>query len=81
MLDSVTLRQHVTPAGLLGRVGAIFLTVNAGVRPVGSLIGAAVGASQGAAACLWLAAAGFVLQALVIAGSPVRGLLALPRSA
>ena len=33
------------------------------------------------AACLWLAAAGFVLQALVIAGSPVRGLLALPRSA
>ena len=80
-ISSVTLRQHVTPAGLLGRVGAIFLTVNAGVRPVGSLIGAAVGASQGAAACLWLAAAGFVLQALVIAGSPVRGLLALPRSA
>ncbi len=80
-ISSTTLRQHVTAAGLLGRVGAIFLTVNAGARPVGSLIGAAVGAQYGAAACLWLAAAGFVLQALVIAGSPVRGLQRLPRPA
>ena len=77
-ISSTTLRQHVTPAGLLGRVGAIFLTVNAGVRPVGSLLGAAVGASLGAAACLWLAAAVFVLQALLIALSPVRTLQALP---
>lgn len=77
-ISSTTLRQHVTPQGLLGRVGAIFLTVNAGVRPVGSLTGAWVGASHGAVACLWLAAAGFVLQALVIALSPVRVLQALP---
>ena len=80
-ISSTTLRQHVTPAALLGRVGAIFLTVNAGVRPLGSLLGAAVGAGYGAAACLWLAAAGFVLQALVIALSPVRVLQALPRGA
>lgn len=76
-ISSTTLRQHVTPPGLLGRVGAIFLTVNAGVRPLGSLIGAAVGASLGAAACLWLAAAVFVLQALLIALSPVRVLRGL----
>lgn len=80
-ISSTTLRQHVTPPDLLGRVGAIFLTVNAGARPVGSLIGAAAGAGLGAAACLWLAALGFVLQALVIAGSPVRVLQVLPRPA
>ncbi|MCA0242286.1 MAG: MFS transporter [Proteobacteria bacterium] len=77
-ISSTTLRQHVTPAGLLGRVGAIFLTVNAGARPVGSLIGAWIGAAYGAPACLWLAAAGFVLQAGVIAASPVRVLRRLP---
>jgi predicted MFS family arabinose efflux permease len=80
-ISSTTLRQHVTPPDLLGRVGAIFLTVNAGARPVGSLLGAAAGASLGAEACLWLAALGFVLQALVIAGSPVRVLQVLPRPA
>ncbi|MCM8614283.1 hypothetical protein [Accumulibacter sp.] len=62
-------------------MGAIFLTVNAGARPVGSLIGAAVGASQGATVCLWLAALSFVLQALVIAASPVRVLQVLPKPA
>ena len=84
-ISSTTLRQHVTPSELLGRVGAIFLTVNAGVRPLGSLLGAgvaaAVGARHGAEACLWLAAAGFVLQAVVIASSPVRVLQGLPRAA
>jgi hypothetical protein len=59
-------------------VGAIFLTVNAGVRPVGSLLGGWVGASHGAAACLWLAAGFFVLQAALVWLSPVRTLRALP---
>lgn len=80
-ISSTTLRQHVTAQDLLGRVGAIFLTVNAGARPVGALIGAWVGARHGAAACLWLALAGFVLQALVISLSPVRALRVLPRPA
>ncbi|MFS2056381.1 MFS transporter, partial [Variovorax sp. CT11-76] len=34
-ISSTTLRQGVTPAGMLGRVSAVFLTVNAGARPVG----------------------------------------------
>ncbi len=78
-ISSTTLRQHVTLQDLLGRVGAIFLTVNAGARPVGALIGAWVGARHGAAACLWLALAGFVLQAVVISASPVRRLRHLPQ--
>ena len=77
-ISSTTLRQTVTPPALLGRVSAIFLTVNMGARPVGAAIGAAVGARWGAPACLLLALAGFVVQAAVIAASPVRSLERLP---
>ncbi len=77
-ISSTTLRQTVTPQALLGRVSAIFLTVNMGARPLGAALGAAVGAQWGAAACLLLALAGFVLQAAVIACSPVRALAQLP---
>ena len=63
---------------MLGRVSSVFLTVNAGARPVGAAIGAVVGASWGEAACLWLAAAGFVLQAVVIFASSLSGLRRLP---
>lgn len=77
-ISSTTLRQTVTPPALLGRVSAIFLTVNMGARPVGAALGAAVGAQWGAAACLLLALAGFVVQAAVICLSPVRTLAQLP---
>ena len=59
-ITSTTLRQSVTPGAMLGRVSSVFLAVNAGARPVGAALGALVGASWGEAACLWLAAAGFV---------------------
>lgn len=72
-ISSTTLRQAVTPGALLGRVSAIFLTVNMGARPLGAALGAAVGAQWGTAACLWLALAGFGVQAVVILASPVRG--------
>lgn len=77
-ITSTTLRQTVTPHAMLGRVGSIFLSVNAGARPLGAALGAIVGAHWGAAACLWLALAGFVLQAAVILASPVRALQHLP---
>ena len=66
-ISSTTLRQGVTPAGMLGRVSAVFLTVNAGARPVGAALGAGAGALWGEAGCLLLALAGFVLQAAMIA--------------
>lgn len=80
-ISSTTLRQTVTPAALLGRVSAIFLTVNMGARPLGAALGAAVGAHWGAGACLLLALGGFALQAVVITASPVRTLAALPAHA
>jgi predicted MFS family arabinose efflux permease len=80
-ITSTTLRQTVTPAGMLGRVSAIFLTVNAGARPVGAALGGFVGATWGEPACLVLALAGFVLQGVVIFASQVRGLQRLPAPA
>jgi predicted MFS family arabinose efflux permease len=84
-ISSTTLRQTVTPAALLGRVTAIFLAVNMGARPVGAALGALVGSvmgeQRGAAACLLLALAGFVMQAMCITASAVRGLRTLPAPA
>lgn len=80
-ITSTTLRQSVTPGAMLGRVGALFLTVNTGARPVGAALGGLVGAHWGEAACLWLALAGFAVQALLIFGSRVGGLHHLPEAA
>lgn len=79
-ITSTTLRQSLTPGAMLGRVGALFLTVNAGARPVGAALGGLVGARWGEAACLWLALAGFVLQALLIVRSQVGALQRLPEA-
>ena len=79
-ITSTTLRQTVTPSAMLGRVSALFLTVNTGARPLGAALGGWVGAHWGESACLWLALAGFALQAAVIVASQVRTLLRLPMS-
>jgi hypothetical protein len=77
-ITTTTLRQSVTPGTMLGRVGSVFLTVNAGARPVGAALGGVVGATWGEPACLWLAFAGFVLQAAMILASSMNGLRHLP---
>jgi predicted MFS family arabinose efflux permease len=80
-VTTTTLRQTLVPGRVLGQVSAIFLTVNAGARPLGAAIGGVVGSLWGESACLALAAAGFVVQALLISGSPVRVLRHLPAPA
>jgi predicted MFS family arabinose efflux permease len=80
-ITSTTLRQTVTPSAMLGRVSAIFLAVNTGARPVGAALGGIVGAAWGESACLVLAFAGFVVQALLITCSAVRSLQRLPAAA
>lgn len=80
-ITSTTLRQSVTPSAMLGRVSAVFLTVNAGSRPIGAALGGLIGASWGEPACLWVALAGFVLQACVIFGSRLHTLRTLPAAA
>jgi len=78
VIASTTLRQAVTPPAMLGRVSAIITMATFGARPLGAAIGGLVGDSRDAAACLAVAVIGFAIQALVIAGSPVPRLAALP---
>jgi len=77
-ITSTTLRQTVTPGAMLGRVTALFLTVNMGARPLGAALGGFVGASWGEPACLVLALCGFCVQAWLILASPVSRLQHLP---
>jgi predicted MFS family arabinose efflux permease len=69
VISTTTLRQSVTPPGLLGRVSAINIMAY-GARPLGSALGAIIGGLYSAEACLYAAAAIFALQALVILLSP-----------
>jgi predicted MFS family arabinose efflux permease len=69
VISTVTLRQSVTPPGLLGRVSAINI-LSWGARPIGTGIAALVGGLYNAEMCLYLAVAIFAWQALVILTSP-----------
>ena len=77
VISTTTLRQSVTPPRLLGRVSAINI-MSYGARPLGSALGAIVGGFYGAEACLYLAAAIFAAQALVILTSPAVSLARQP---
>ena len=77
VISTTTLRQSVTPPSLLGRVSAINI-MSYGARPLGSALGAIVGGLYGAEACLYLAAAIFGAQALVIRLSPAVSLARQP---
>lgn len=77
-ISTTTLRQAVTPIGLLGRVSAVVMTATYGARPIGAALGAVLAAHAGVSACLWLSAAGFLLQFLVLFASPVRRLSSQP---
>ena len=71
----------MTPERMLGRVSALMMMATWGARPIGAALGGLVGASFGVTTCIVLAAIGFVVQALVILGSPVPRLAALPAPA
>ncbi|MFJ9452425.1 MFS transporter [Herbaspirillum sp. NPDC101397] len=77
-ITTTTLRQSMTPDAMLGRVSAVFLTANAGARPLGATLGGLVGSQWGTSACLLMVLAGFVLQAVVIMTSRVARLRELP---
>jgi predicted MFS family arabinose efflux permease len=77
VISTTTLRQSVTPPSLLGRVSAINI-MSYGARPLGSALGAIVGGLYDAETCLYLAAAIFGAQALVILMSPAVALVRQP---
>lgn len=77
VISTATLRQSVTPPGLLGRVSAINI-LSYGARPIGTGIASVIGGLYHAEACLYLAVAGFAWQAAVILTSPAATLARQP---
>lgn len=71
----------LTPDRLRSRATGAFNFVNWGIRPVGSLVGGALGAWIGVRPTLWVAAIGAVAGALWLLPSPVPGLRSLPEEA
>lgn len=75
-----TLRQLVTPPGLLGRVNATIQLAIYGIRPIGALAGGAVAAAYGPAAAVWLVAGLFLLSSLVPVLTGLGRLQAMPEA-
>ncbi len=79
LICQTTVRQLVTPSGMMGRVNATVQTAIYGVRPLGALAGGIVAAEAGLQIALVLIAASFVLSTLAVALSPLARLRTLPQ--
>jgi MFS family permease len=66
------------PDRLRARVSGAYLTVNYGVRPLGSLVGGALGATIGLRPTLWIATVGALAGVFWLIPSPVPRLRDLP---
>ncbi len=80
VISTTTIRQAVTPPTMLGRVSAINILAYS-ARPLGAGLAGLVGGAFGVEACLLVAVALFLTQALVMLASPLRGLRAQPEAA
>jgi MFS family permease len=68
----------VIPDRLRSRVSGAYMVVNYGVRPLGALVGGALGTWIGVRPTLWIATAGALLGVLWLLPSPTLGLRELP---
>ena len=68
----------VVPARLRSRVSGAYMVVNYGVRPLGALVGGALGSWIGLRETLWIATAGALLGVLWLLPSPILGLRTPP---
>lgn len=77
-IGQTSLRQAIVPLRLIGRVSAIQQVATLGMRPLGALVGGAVGERFGLEAAIWLAVAGYGVQLAVILLSQMPALTSLP---
>ena len=71
----------VVPDRLRSRVSGAYMVVNYGVRPLGALVGGALGSWIGLRETLWIATTGALLGVLWLLPSPILGLRELPEYA
>jgi predicted MFS family arabinose efflux permease len=69
------------PDRLRARVTGAYMVVNNGVRPLGSLLGGALGTAIGLRPTLWIATVGATLGFLWLLPSPIPRLRELPETA
>ncbi|MDQ0797414.1 MFS transporter [Streptomyces sp. B1I3] len=74
----VTLRQHLTPGPLLGRMNATFRFLLTGALAIGSALGGLVGQAAGLRTAVWAGAICLAGAFLPVFCSPVRKLRELP---
>jgi hypothetical protein len=73
--------QALVPDRLRARFSGAYMVVNYGTRPVGSLIGGALGSAIGLRPTLWLATLGAIAGGLFLLPSPIVRLRELPEAA
>jgi predicted MFS family arabinose efflux permease len=73
ILDIVggSLQTAVVPDDLRARVSGAHRMVNYGIRPIGALVGGALGVALGVRPTLWIATAGAVAGVLWLLASPI----------
>jgi predicted MFS family arabinose efflux permease len=77
-INQVSLRQALTPEGMLGRTGASGRFITWGVRPFGALLGGWLGTAFGLRATLAVGAGGGLLAVFWLWLSPLPALRTLP---
>jgi MFS family permease len=77
-IGSITLRQSITPARLLGRVNSALHVVQSGLEPVGALAAGLLAEMLGVRETLYVAVAGGSLSVLLLLASPVREMRTAP---
>jgi MFS family permease len=80
-INGGSIMYALTPDRLRSRAQGAFNFVNWGIRPMGSLVGGALGAWIGVQSALWVATIGAVAGALWLLPSPVPALRDLPEEA
>ncbi len=66
LINSVTLRQVLAPAGMLGRVNATMHVVSRGIAPAGALVGAVIAEAAGIRVAVWIAVLGGLAGSLIL---------------
>jgi predicted MFS family arabinose efflux permease len=77
-INSVSLRQVITPGRLLGRTTASMQLLEAGVGPIGALVGGVLAEVIGVRQAVFVSALGSLFASLWLILSPVRKLQVQP---
>ncbi|HUK93517.1 MAG TPA: hypothetical protein VLU96_00525, partial [Gaiellaceae bacterium] len=77
-ISAAAFSAALVPDRLRARVSGAFMVVNYGVRPIGALLGGALGTWIGLRTTLWIGALGAILGVFWLAPSPIPWMRDLP---